>query len=521
MPLGYTMENVWQYTVETLKIQREKIEKIEVSKEGIDNSDKNNIVFKLSVLATLKDSKDEEHLSFIRRNKGCSYMETLNYTVKKEEFKNRPVVVGFGPAGIFAALILAEKGARPIVLERGMDVDTRRKDIENFQKTGNLNTNSNIQFGEGGAGTYSDGKLKTGLVDKTKYKILTELVLAGAPENILYKEKPHVGSNNLHDVVKKLRKKIISLGGEIHFGATLTEIYSNNSAVTGVKYIKNNKEFEILCSDVILAIGHSARETFRYLNHIGVAMEGKGFGVGVRIEHPQSLINSIQYGKFDKNENLSSADYRFVTHLKSGRSVYTFCMCPGGYVVPATSEENQICTNGMSEFNRDGENANSAILVSVTPKDFLSESPLSGMDFQIEIEKKGFISAGGGYKAPVQKLCDFMQQEKSREIGEVKPTYLPGVTPTALEDFLPAYVTTSMREAFSQMFSWFPGYKCNDALLTGPETRTTSPIRITRTKNLESVTLKGLYPCGEGAGFAGGIISSAVDGIKCAEKIKP
>lgn len=519
LSLGYNEEYLLEAAAEALKISKDKIAEVKLQRRGIENSDKENLHFKAVLLVSLKLKDEEDHIAYIRRNKGASMVGEPCYNTPICSVPERPVIVGFGPAGIFSALILAEAGARPIVLERGQDVDSRIKDITLFQDGGALLPESNIQFGEGGAGTFSDGKLKTGLVDSRKYKILSELVLAGAPENILYLEKPHIGSDILRKVVKNLREKIINLGGEVHFSSRVVELKKNGDNIFGIKYIKNGEIKELDCHRVILAIGHSARDTFKYLNDFGLKMEQKGFGLGVRIEHPQGLINTLQYGKFAGNKNLGAADYKLVTHLKNGRSVYTFCMCPGGYVVGAASEENRICTNGMSEFSRGGENANTAMLVSVTPKDFGSDHPLAGIEYQRKIESEAFMAGGGNYFAPVQRLEDFMEDRKSVKLGSTKPTYLPGTTLGRVDDFLPSYITESLRLGLDDMFKWLPGYYCPDSVLTGPETRTTSPVRIIRGNSLEAEGTKGLYPCGEGAGYAGGIISAAVDGIRCAESI--
>jgi len=438
---------------------------------------------------------------------------------KEKKLKERPVVVGCGPAGMFAALILAEAGARPILLERGLDVDSRRQKVLKFWHTGILDSQTNVQFGEGGAGAFSDGKLKTGKKDSRKIKVLSELVEAGAPPEIMYLAKPHIGTDLLHQTVKEIREKIKSLGGEVQFNSTVTELLHQDGQMKGVRYEKNGETCELTTNSVVLAIGHSARDTYESLLTNGVYIEQKPFAVGVRIEHPQERIDRIQYGCFAGHPALGAADYRMVVHLPNGRGVYTFCMCPGGSVVAATSEENGLTTNGMSEYARDGRNANTALLVTIEKKDFGSDHPLAGIAFQRRLEAAAYAAGGGGYKAPVQRLDDFLQKRNSSAFGDVLPTYLPGTEFAEVDDYLPDYVTDSLRQAIEDMGLWMPGFAYPDAILTGAETRSSSPVRITRGDSFEAIGIKGLYPCGEGAGYSGGIISAAVDGVLCAERI--
>lgn len=441
---------------------------------------------------------------------------SLTLKIQKSSLPSRPIVVGSGPCGLFAALALAEAGTCPIILERGGEIDERKKKVAAFEQGGALDTECNIQFGEGGAGTFSDGKLKHGAIDAYNYRVLSEFVVHGAPEEILYDAAPHAGTDLLSGIIKNIRKKIISLGGEFKFNTKLTELIIKNGKTVAVKYIHGEKEGEIAADTVILSIGHSARDTFRMLYESRVGMEAKGFGVGVRVEHPRSHIDKMIYGKHVSGIE-DAASYHFVTHLKSGRSVYSFCMCPGGSVVAATSEEGAVVTNGMSCHARNGENSNAAFLVSVFPDDF-GKDPLCGLEFQRRLEQRAF-GISGDYKAPAVRMEDFMVGRASNALGEVRPTYARGIVLPRPDEFLPNFVESSLREAIPDFEEYRKGFYFPDALLTGIETRTTSPLRIIRNENHETPTVKGLYPCGEGAGYAGGIISSAVDGLKTAEII--
>jgi len=424
--------------------------------------------------------------------------------------QKRPVIVGFGPAGMFAGLILAMAGLKPIILERGEDAQTRHEKVQRFFETGELDEISNVQFGEGGAGTFSDGKRNTGVNNPRIGWILQQFVKAGAREDILYDAKPHVGTDVLLTVVQNLRKRIISLGGEVRFQTQVTGILSENGAITGLK----TNQGDIDCDRVILAIGHSARDTFRMLHEMDVPMEAKPFAMGVRIEQLQSVIDKAQYGADDLP--LPPADYKLVRHLEN-ETVYTFCMCPGGHVVAATSEQGKIVTNGMSNADRDGVNANAAVLVSLNPTDFPYEGVLGGMLWQEELEKKAFDHTGC-YKAPAQTVGDFLACKASTGSVGVEPSYKPGVVWTDLHRVLPVKITRALAEALPQMEQNLKGFAAPEAVLTAPETRSSSPVRILRGEDHQS-SMRGLYPAGEGAGYAGGIMSAAIDGIMAAESL--
>ena len=428
---------------------------------------------------------------------------------------HRPIVVGFGPAGMFAALLLAQMGYQPLILERGECVEKRVKSVEHFWKEGILNTESNVQFGEGGAGTFSDGKLTTRVKDVRIRKILEEFVRFGAPEDILYTAHPHIGTDLLRDIVKRMREEILRLGAEIRFSTHLDDILIEKGEVCGV--VANGEV--IPCEQLILAIGHSARDTMRMLMKRGVAVEPKAFAVGARIEHPQRLINEAQYKAYANHPRLKAAEYRLTYPASNGRGVYTFCMCPGGYVVPSASMEGGVVVNGMSEHARDGENANSALLVQIRPEDY-GNDPEKAIQFQETLEKKAFQAGGCSYKAPAQLVKDFLAHQTSKGFGSVVPTYALGVTPANLHTILPSYVCEAMEEAIQGLDKKLKGFAYQDAVLIGVETRSSSPIRMIRNKeDCTSIQIKGIYPCGEGAGYAGGIVSAAIDGLRCSEQL--
>ncbi|KRB79130.1 NAD(P)/FAD-dependent oxidoreductase [Noviherbaspirillum sp. Root189] len=429
----------------------------------------------------------------------------------------RPVVIGFGPCGIFAALILAQMGFRPIILERGKVVRERTKDTWGLWRKRELHPESNVQFGEGGAGTFSDGKLHSQIKDPKHYgrKVLTEFVAAHAPEEILFVSKPHIGTFRLVKMVEAMRETIESLGGEFRFEAKVTDIEIDKGQVRGVVLESGER---IATEHVVLAVGHSARDTFQMLYERGVYIEAKPFSIGFRAEHPQSLIDRARFGKFAGHPLLGAADYKLVHHARNGRSVYSFCMCPGGTVVAATSEPERVVTNGMSQYSRNERNANSGIVVGITPDDYPGH-PLAGIDFQRELESRAYVLGGRNYNAPGQLIGDFIAGKPSTEFGTVQPSYKPGVTLTDLGPSLPDYAIEAMREALPAFDRQIRGYAMRDAVLTGVETRTSSPIRIKRQENFQSMNTVGLFPAGEGAGYAGGILSAGVDGIKVAEAV--
>ena len=429
-----------------------------------------------------------------------------------------PVVVGTGPCGLFAGLILAEAGLRPILVERGKAVQSRVRDVQAFWTKGLFNPESNVPFGEGGAGTFSDGKLTTQIRDgKNRIrKVLLELVKAGAPEEILYAAKPHLGTDNLVRVVRSLRKTILNLGGEVLFETKLTDIRVKGGRVHGTAF---NHEETLHTDILVLALGHSARDTVQMLHEQKIPMTPKAFSMGVRIEHPQALIDQAQYGPFASHPRLEPSDYRLVHHCPNGRTAYTFCMCPGGRVIGASSEPGGIVVNGMSLYARNGPNANSALLVGVNPADFGGNSPLSGISFQRQWEQKAFEMGGGNYFAPVQRVEDFLSGRPSASVGQVNPSYAPGTTPGDLARCLPDFVADTLRSAIPGLNRKLRGFAMADAVMTAVETRSSSPVRILRDKTFQSPGVSGLYPAGEGAGYAGGIISSAVDGIRVAEAI--
>ncbi len=487
-----------------------------IVKKSIDARKKENIYCIYTV--NVEGVKDEKKL--VERDKKGVFSivkpeEYVQVTPGDGKLEHRPVVIGAGPAGLFAAFTLAEQGYKPLLLERGQDVDTRTADVEQFWQTGVLNIKSNVQFGEGGAGTFSDGKLNSVIKDIRCRKVLETFVQFGAPEEILYNAKPHIGTDRLKQVVKAMREAIIAAGGEVRFGAQVTALQLNDDVLTGVEV---NGEEMIPTNAAILAIGHSARDTFASLHQQNITMEQKAFAIGVRIEHQQKMINLSQYGMEEPYDSLGAADYKLTYQTEKGRAVYSFCMCPGGQVVAAASEDGMVAVNGMSNLARDGENANSALVVNVTPDDFPGNDVLAGVAFQRQWERMAYELAGG-YKAPVQLVGDFLADRNSTAFGSVTPTYRPDTVFCELKHCLPEFVTEALQEALPAFGRKIKGYDSDDAVLSGVETRTSSPVRIVRNDNYQSPAAKGLYPCGEGAGYAGGIMSAAVDGIRIAEQI--
>lgn len=497
-------------------LEPERIKSLKIAKKSVDARNKSNVRFVYAL--DMEVFGDEDYIASILAWKDIVQIKetaSLSFATKPLAGGLRPVVAGTGPAGMFAGLALAEAGLRPILLERGKAVSERRKDVEAFWQTGHLKPESNVQFGEGGAGTFSDGKLMTGIKkDAFTARVLQELAAAGAPEEILYLAKPHIGTDKLAVVVRRIREKIISLGGEYRFENRLEDLIIRDGKLTGLKIAAPGGEiYEQSADKLILAVGHSARDTFEMLHKNGVYIEQKPFSVGVRIEHAQESVDAAQYGRFAGHPALGAADYKLAAHFDNGRSAYTFCMCPGGMVVAAASELGRVVTNGMSEFARDGKNANAALLVGVEPRDFGSAHPLAGMYFQRRLEEAAFRAGGGDYRAPAQLVGDFLKKQVSTAVGNVNPSYRPGVRFADLSAVLPDFVTETMRRAIVEMDGKLRGFAAADAVLTGVETRSSSPIRIMRDEHFEA-NIKGLYPCGEGAGYAGGIVSSAVDGLK-------
>jgi uncharacterized protein len=467
------------------------------------------------------ETKDEKGLLLrLKDDPKISLTPDTSYRFVTHAPKNlltRPIVIGTGPCGLFAGLILAQMGFCPIILERGKEVRERTKDTFGLWRKRQFNPESNVQFGEGGAGTFSDGKLYTQIKDLNHYgrKVLTEFVKAGAPAEIMTISKPHIGTYKLVTVVEQMRATIESLGGEIRFQSRVDKIEIENNQVRGVTLTNGET---IASNHVVLAVGHSARDTFNMLYEQGVYIEAKPFSVGFRIEHPQSLIDTCRYGSNAGNPILGAADYKLVHHCKNGRSVYSFCMCPGGTVVAATSEAEHVVTNGMSQYSRNEHNANSGIVVGITPEDYPGH-PLAGIDYQRRLEAHAYILGGKTYSAPGQLVGDFLANTPSAAFGKVLPSYLPGVHLCNLASALPDYAIEAIREAIPAFDKKIPGFAMPDAVLTGVETRTSSPIRIKRNEHYQSINTKGLYPAGEGAGYAGGILSAAVDGIKVAEAL--
>ena len=502
------------HIAEKLKIPKEEISSFRIVRKSLDARKKSDIRWVCSVAVSLR--RNEEKLLQKGLRDLAPYTPYRYDIPKLEKEIPRPVVVGFGPAGMFASLVLARAGARPIVLERGLPADERRKAVEAFRAGGELDERANVQFGEGGAGTFSDGKLNTGINDSRLHWVLEEFFRHGAPEHVTWDAKPHIGTDILIDVVRNFRKEILSLGGEVRFGHRFNCLSSENGKLTSIRVCSEDGDYFLPCESLILAIGHSARDTFEMLHAAGIPMERKPFSMGVRIEHRQKAINAAQYGP--AADLLPAADYALNVHLPDGSSAYTFCMCPGGEVFAAASEKGTVVTNGMSFSARDGENANSALLVTLHTEDFPGQGVLAGMYWQRQIEQAAYRYGGENYLAPAQLAGDFLLDRPSSGPASVLPTYRPGVIWGSIRDVLPEQITDVLAQAIPELGKKLSGFDSPDAVLTAPETRSSSPVRILRGKDLSS-SLAGLYPCGEGAGYAGGISSAAVDGMRCAEAV--
>jgi len=522
LPIDHAPQALEAAILNQLGIASKDLVRFEVFKRSYDARKNSTLTFIYTLDVSVRDEasvlKKHMHDPHVRPSPDTSYHFVAmsgDHRLAKSDL--RPVVIGFGPCGIFAALLLAQMGLKPIVLERGKAVRERTQDTWALWRKKILNPESNVQFGEGGAGTFSDGKLWSQVKDPKFYgrKVLHEFVKAGAPEEILYVSKPHIGTFRLVGMVEKIRQEIINLGGEVRFGQKVIGFDIDNHMLQGL----HMESGEYLRADhVVLALGHSARDTFEKLLDAGVYMEAKPFSVGFRIEHPQSLIDRARLGPHAGHPLIGAADYKLVHHAKNGRSVYSFCMCPGGTVVAATSEPNRVVTNGMSQYSRNERNANAGIVVGIDPSDYPG-GPLAGIAFQRELESRAFILGGSNYQAPGQLVGDFLQGKPSTEFGGVVPSYKPGVHLTDLATSLPGYAIEAIREAIPAFEKKIKGFAMPDAVLTGVETRTSSPLQIKRGPDYQSINTKGLYPAGEGAGYAGGIMSAGIDGIKVAEAI--
>lgn len=520
LPLDHSDDELRAAIVQRLGISDEQLLGFTLFKRSYDARKKNSELLFIYTI-DLETSNEDELLRRFESDAKIGVAPDVSYKFVGQapaELPARPIVVGFGPCGIFAGLLLAQMGFKPIVLERGKEVRQRTKDTWGLWRKSVLNPESNVQFGEGGAGTFSDGKLYSQIKDPNHHgrKVLEEFVKAGAPDEILYINKPHIGTFRLTSMVEKMREEIITLGGEVRFEQKVTDLLMDGEQLTGV-VLQSGEQLH--SRHVVLALGHSARDTFRMLHAKGVFMEAKPFSVGFRIEHPQSLIDKARLGKYAGHPKLGAADYKLVHHAKNGRSVYSFCMCPGGTVVAATSEPGRVVTNGMSQYSRNERNANSGIVVGIDPERDYPGGPLAGIELQERLEAHAYVMGGSNYQAPAQLVGDFVAGRPSTALGSVEPSYKPGVTLGDLAPSLPDFAIEAIREALPAFDRQIKGYNLHDAVLTGIETRTSSPLRITRDASFQSLNLKGLFPAGEGAGYAGGILSAGVDGIRIAEAV--
>ena len=519
LPIGGDTRELKRLAAETIGVRENDFTSFEVIKQSLDSRKKGNIRFMYSVEVGLTGGEEEIAQKFLPNKVALSQRYEYIMPECKRTSPLKPVIVGFGPAGMFCGLILARAGLNPVILERGECVEERTRSVESFWQNRHLNTESNVQFGEGGAGTFSDGKLTTGIKDGRVREVFNQLLTHGAPPEIMYSARPHIGTDKLVDVVKNIRNDIISSGGSVLFGYKLTNIITANNFIHGIEYEKpDGLRGEIETDCLILCIGHSARDTVKMLFDSGIRLEQKAFSVGTRIEHPQEMINKAQYGAEWNNPLLGAADYKLSNHPLHGRGGYTFCMCPGGTVVASPSEEGLMVVNGMSYYARDGENANSAILAGIEPYTFGSDHPLAGIELQRKIERAAFECGGGDYTAPAQLVGDFLAGNPSKKIGGVRPSCPTGVKMTDIRLVLPQYVTDTIASAIVAFDKKLHGFALGDAVLTAPESRSSSPVRIIRDEFFQT-NVRGIYPCGEGAGYAGGIVSAAVDGIRCAEAV--